>query len=93
MRSCMGFLLVPIIWKIEVDVDITTIKVISGVYGKSDIFTNLPSHIVFITVRGLYLVSEPVRVDKSTTFKKHQWIANRLFHWLSTSLAWCTPVK
>lgn len=49
MRRSMSLLLIPIIWKIEVNVHITAIKVIGRVYSESDILANLPPHIVLIT--------------------------------------------
>ena len=46
--SCVLFL-VPVIWQVEMYIDIAAIKVVRSVERKADIFTNLPSHVIFIT--------------------------------------------
>lgn len=48
--STVAMLLIPVVWKVEVDVDVTTIEVVIGAYCESDIFADLPSHIVFGTL-------------------------------------------
>ena len=48
--TAVAMLLIPVVWKVKVDVDIPTIEVVIGAYRESDIFANLPSHIVFGTL-------------------------------------------
>ena len=52
----LGPLLVPIVWQVEMHIDISAIEIVVSAQGESYILSHLPAHVIYLIIRLLISV-------------------------------------